>query len=63
MRVRGEAYNSSASCPVRAKRGRVLPYEATQNNYLERVKLVSYSDIQTLTDLSCYVTLPEPYLS
>lgn len=28
---------------------------------MERVTLVSYSDIQTLPDLSCYVTLPGPY--
>ncbi|TYX46053.1 type IV secretion system DNA-binding domain-containing protein, partial [Klebsiella pneumoniae] len=27
----------------------------------ERETLVSYSDIQTLPDLSCYVTLPGPY--
>ncbi|MDR8481444.1 type IV conjugative transfer system coupling protein TraD [Serratia nevei] len=28
---------------------------------LERMQLVSYSDIQTLPDLCCYVTLPGPY--
>jgi len=28
---------------------------------MERVTLVSYSDIQMLPDLSCYVTLPGPY--
>lgn len=28
---------------------------------MERVTLVSYSDIQTLPDLSCYITLPGPY--
>lgn len=28
---------------------------------MERITLVSYSDIQTLPDLSCYVTLPGPY--
>lgn len=28
---------------------------------MERVTLVSYSDVQTLPDLSCYVTLPGPY--
>jgi len=28
---------------------------------MERQTLVSYSDIQTLPDLSCYVTLPGPY--
>ncbi|HFG7810243.1 TPA: type IV conjugative transfer system coupling protein TraD [Salmonella enterica subsp. enterica serovar Java] len=28
---------------------------------MERVTLVSYSDIQSLPDLTCYVTLPGPY--
>lgn len=28
---------------------------------MERITLVSYSDIQTLPDLTCYVTLPGPY--
>ncbi|MFV4848029.1 type IV conjugative transfer system coupling protein TraD (plasmid) [Edwardsiella tarda] len=28
---------------------------------MERVTLVSYSDIQTLPDLTCFVTLPGPY--
>ena len=28
---------------------------------MERVTTVSYSDVQTLPDLSCYVTLPGPY--
>ncbi|WP_282808528.1 type IV secretion system DNA-binding domain-containing protein, partial [Hafnia alvei] len=28
---------------------------------MERVTLVSYSDIQTLPDLTCYITLPGPY--
>ncbi|SJF51060.1 conjugal transfer protein TraD [Shigella sonnei] len=28
---------------------------------MERQTLVSYSDIQSLPDLTCYVTLPGPY--
>ncbi|EHX54977.1 DNA transport domain protein [Escherichia coli DEC13D] len=41
--------------------GIAAPLGTSVGKDMGRVTLVSYSDVQTLPDLSCYVTLPGPY--